>query len=313
MNQSFDNKTSKQLRQSKSLKYCSLMEEGSTKTIDDIKSKIDKFKRIKQQSQPEEILDFDVSREALKKYQPGHISKTLTHDTSSTSIGKSKPKPSLMQHQQQQSAGETSLFNINIKNIFKSTSNNAKERPSAASSIQTPSASGTREYIQWKQNSKEINNTISIGKKISNDNKLNLNQPQLDDQNRIKTQINLFVKQLNYTSTPSNTNGLLKETTHSYNNSNITHNNSKIILNSQNNNNLIINGLDSFQLSDSTRGKKYQKVIKSNSGPLSMIKLDEVKSIKSTLYIMTNEDLSKLPQDYIDELKDLACLINTVF
>lgn len=67
-----------------------------------------------------------------------------------------------------------------------------------------------------------------------------------------------------------------------------------------------------IDIRDSGKGKRrYFKTTKYKTMN-EILKYNEIKSIKSSIYTMTDEDINAIPQEYIDELKDLANLINSI-
>lgn len=137
-----------------------------------------------------------------------------------------------------------------------------------------------------------------------------------DNQNRIKTQINLFVKQLNYqennasvslSSTNKSSNSIKKNSNvpNTLYSNNYAMRNYNSLNNHQRNNDINPNTIALSEKRHDHHKTQYKTMNQ-------ILKYDEIKSIKSSIYTMTDEDINSIPQEYINQLKDLANLINTI-
>lgn len=225
----------------------SSLPQSKEQIISEIRNKIDTFKQIKNTNQQEDLLNFDVSREGLQNYYT-HSRKTIEEKTI---VPKSNSKPNILIENDNQ------FFGIDVKNMFKTTKRNEKQKSfEKPIKLKTMSQTTTnRKYIQIK-GLKEKENSHYTEENPNN--------------NKIKTQINLFVKQLNYndvTSSPLQTNG----------NYNITFNNNSNQFSTHSQ-----NGID----------------------------MNDVRNLKSSLISLSREDLKLLPSENKKELKELADIIN---
>lgn len=283
--------------------------------ITEIKSRIDTFKQIKSSHKPEDLLNFDVSREGLQHfYSKNHLNKKNLDETDSkplhtvdnrrvnedfdiSTIPKANSKPNILKGNDNTittskgSNENKNYFGVDLTKIFKSTKTNKQnnkvttyKHPSTINKGNT--LSGTRNYINLKSD-KQRKKTYDLKNYYNEDNVEN---------NKIKTQINLFVKQLNYNNTFGEGTQPISEAKNHVNKNKIT--NYPVEYGSNGNNpnyNFTFNNYDN-------ENKNQNK-----------LNINEIRNIKSCLICLTNDELRKIPNDYIQEIKELADIINTLF
>ena len=181
------------------------------------------------------------------------------------------------------------FLNIDIKNIFKSKNNNTLQKESKTHQKNKSS----REYITFNQ---KKNNYSNLNNFNSNNNGSNFQ----DDKNKIKNQINLFVKELNYNNKNFSNYSSANQTI------DINNNNNEPIINQKRNKSYYSNSF--LNNNNNTYQKNYKKI---KGAP--KISLLDIHSLKQSLLEMTNEDIENLPNEYINELKDLSKIINNFF
>jgi hypothetical protein len=185
------------------------------------------------------------------------------------------------------------FLNIDIKNIFKSKNNNTLQKESKSNQKNKSS----REYITFNQRKNNYSNLNNF-----NSNNNNYGSNFQDDKNKIKNQINLFVKELNY----NNNNKHFSNYSSTNQTIDINNNNNEPIINQKRNKSYNSN---SFL---NNNNNTYQKNYKNIRGTPKISLLD-IHSLKQNLLEMTNEDIQTLPNEYINELKDLSRIINNCF
>lgn len=169
----------------------SSLPQSKDQIISEIRNKIDTFKQIKNTNQPEDLLNFDISREGLQQYYTNTRKNNIDVIEDKSIVPKSNSKPNI------HIDNDNKYFGIDLKNMFKRAKRNEKQTSHPKPiKLKTMSQTTTnRKYIQIK-GFKEKEETHYTDENPNN--------------NKIKTQINLFVKQLNYndvTSSPLQTIG----------------------------------------------------------------------------------------------------------
>jgi len=264
--------------------------------ISEVKEKINEFKLNRQYNQPVDLLNFEVSREALSKYYKNNSSRDLNQsfnkikneiefNKNNESNKKEKNNNDLIfeKNKENKSNEKKNFLNIDIKNIFKSNNDNNKHHKNRKLNksfdkikIKNNNINNNnkKEYIKlfnFKENNDYINN--------NNEN----NEYNKDD--KIKTQINLFVKQLNFS--PSNNDD-----------ENSSNKKKKFQSKININNNNFYNNYSTFNPS-------------LNNNFNSNIKLEDIKKINK--YLININDPSLLNNDILSELKILNNKLNIIF
>lgn len=238
---------------------------NKTELLSEIKSKIKALKQMKSNHPQEDLLNFDVSREGLKQYySTGMIGKkespTLKKSASKKDISVKKDNTN-------------GFLDLNIKDIFKSNKNSKNEKNDVKEidSSKEKKPKTKREYIKINALKYNTNNKYSSAL---------VSEENVED-NKIKTQINLFVKQLNYNNTITTEKKKSRAKNHSISNYNITFNDKE--------------DFSSYNL-------KQKKEIN----------LNELKAIVSSFSSMTKEEMQNLSKEYISEMKKLGNTISSI-
>ena len=284
--------------------------------ITEIKSRIDTFKQIKSSHKPEDLLNFDVSREGLQHfYSKSHFNKKNLDETDTkplhtvdnrrsnedfdiSTIPKANSKPNILKGNDNTittskgSNENKNYFGVDLTKIFKNpktSKQTSKVTTYKQSSIinKGNTLSGTRNYINLKSD-KQRKKTYDLNNYYNEDSVEN---------NKIKTQINLFVKQLNYNNTFGEGSLQSSEPKIHVNKTKIT--NYPIEYGNSGSN---PNYNFTFNNSSDNESKNQTK-----------LNINEIRNIKSCLICLTNDELRKIPNDYVQEIKELADIINTLF
>ena len=252
--------------------------------ISEVKGKINEFKLNRQQNQPVDLLNFEVNRETLLKYYKNNSSRDLNRSFNQIKkeieLNDSKVEKNLNDLKYQNKNYENKNYekknylNIDIKNIFKNNNKNDNNNNNKNNSKLNKSF----DKIKIKNN--DYNNNKKEYIKIFNykENDYNNKNEENNKNDKIKTQINLFVKQLNFSP---------------FENSNKKKNKSKV----KNN--------DNFYNNYSTYNSTFNNILDSN------LKLEDIKKLNKNLDKINEPSL--LSNEIISELKILNNKLNIIF
>ena len=247
--------------------------------ISEVKGKINEFKLNRQQNQPVDLLNFEVNRETLSKYYKNNSSRDLNKSFNQIrkeiELNDSKIDKNLNdlkfqnKNYENKNYEKKNYLNIDIKNIFKNKNNNKNNKSKLNKSF---------DKITIKNN--DYNNNKKEYIKIFNykENDYNNNKNEENNKNdKIKTQINLFVKQLNFSP---------------FENSNKKKNKSKL------------NIKDNLYNNYSTFNSTFNNIFDS-------LKLEDIKKLNKNLDKINEPSL--LSNEIISELKILNNKLNIIF
>ncbi len=255
--------------------------------ISEVKGKINEFKLNRQQNQPVDLLNFEVNRETLSKYYKNNSSRDLNRSFNQIKkeieLNDSKVEKNLNDLKYQNKNYENKNYekknylNIDIKNIFKNNNKNDNNNNKNNSKLNK-----SFDKIKIKNNDYNNNNNKKEYIKIFNYKENDYNNNNKNEENnkndKIKTQINLFVKQLNFSP---------------FENSNKKKNKSKV----KNN--------DNFYNNYSTYNSTFNNILDSN------LKLEDIKKLNKNLDKINEPSL--LSNEIISELKILNNKLNIIF
>ena len=247
--------------------------------ISEVKGKINEFKLNRQQNQPVDLLNFEVNRETLSKYYKNNSSRDLNRSFNQIKkeieLNDSKVEKNLNDLKYQNKNYENKNYekknylNIDIKNIFKNKNNNKNN-----SKLNKSFDKITIKNNDYNNNKKEY---IKIFNYKENDYNNNNKNEENNKNDKIKTQINLFVKQLNFSP---------------FENSNKKKNKSKL------------NIKDNLYNNYSTFNSTFNNIFDS-------LKLEDIKKLNKNLDKINEPSL--LSNEIISELKILNNKLNIIF
>ena len=247
--------------------------------ISEVKGKINEFKLNRQQNQPVDLLNFEVNRETLSKYYKNNSSRDLNRSFNQIKkeieLNDSKVEKNLNDLKYQNKNYENKNYekknylNIDIKNIFKNKNNNKNN-----SRLNKSFDKITIKNNDYNNNKKEY---IKIFNYKENDYNNNNKNEENNKNDKIKTQINLFVKQLNFSP---------------FENSNKKKNKSKL------------NIKDNLYNNYSTFNSTFNNIFDS-------LKLEDIKKLNKNLDKINEPSL--LSNEIISELKILNNKLNIIF
>ena len=254
--------------------------------ISEVKGKINEFKLNRQQNQPVDLLNFEVNRETLSKYYKNNSSRDLNRSFNQIKkeieLNDSKVEKNLNDLKYQNKNYENKNYekknylNIDIKNIFKNNNKNDNNNNNKNNSKLNKSFDKIKiKNNDYNNNKKEY---IKIFNYKENDYNNNNKNEKNNKNDKIKTQINLFVKQLNFSP---------------FENSNKKKNKSKV----KNN--------DNFYNNYSTYNSTFNNILDSN------LKLEDIKKLNKNLDKINEPSL--LSNEIISELKILNNKLNIIF
>jgi hypothetical protein len=242
--------------------------------ISEVKGKNNEFKLNRQQNQPVDLLNFEVNRETLSKYYKNNSSRDLNRSFNQIKkeieLNDSKVEKNLNDLKYQNKNYEKKNYlNIDIKNIFKNKNNNKNN-----SKLNKSFDKITIKNNDYNNNKKEY---IKIFNYKENDYNNNNKNEENNKNDKIKTQINLFVKQLNFSP---------------FENSNKKKNKSKL------------NIKDNIYNNYSTFNSTFNNIFDS-------LKLEDIKKLNKNLDKINEPSL--LSNEIISELKILNNKLNIIF
>ena len=253
--------------------------------ISEVKGKINEFKLNRQQNQPVDLLNFEVNRETLLKYYKNNSSRDLNRSFNQIKkeieLNDSKVEKNLNDLKYQNKNYENKNYekknylNIDIKNIFKNNNKNDNNNNKNNSKLNKSFDKIKIKNNDYNNNKKEY---IKIFNYKENDYNNNNKNEENNKNDKIKTQINLFVKQLNFSP---------------FENSNKKKNKSKV----KNN--------DNFYNNYSTYNSTFNNILDSN------LKLEDIKKLNKNLDKINEPSL--LSNEIISELKILNNKLNIIF
>ena len=254
--------------------------------ISEVKGKINEFKLNRQQNQPVDLLNFEVNRETLSKYYKNNSSRDLNRSFNQIKkeieLNDSKVEKNLNDLKYQNKNYENKNYekknylNIDIKNIFKNNNKNDNNNNNKNNSKLNKSFDKIKiKNNDYNNNKKEY---IKIFNYKENDYNNNNKNEENNKNDKIKTQINLFVKQLNFSP---------------FENSNKKKNKSKVKIN------------DNFYNNYSTYNSTFNNILDSN------LKLEDIKKLNKNLDKINEPSL--LSNEIISELKILNNKLNIIF
>ena len=253
--------------------------------ISEVKGKINEFKLNRQQNQPVDLLNFEVNRETLSKYYKNNSSRDLNRSFNQIKkeieLNDSKVEKNLNDLKYQNKNYENKNYekknylNIDIKNIFKNNNKNDNNNNKNNSKLNKSFDKIKIKNNDYNNNKKEY---IKIFNYKENDYNNNNKNEENNKNDKIKTQINLFVKQLNFSP---------------FENSNKKKNKSKV----KNN--------DNFYNNYSTYNSTFNNILDSN------LKLEDIKKLNKNLDKINEPSL--LSNEIISELKILNNKLNIIF
>ena len=248
--------------------------------ISEVKGKINEFKLNRQQNQPVDLLNFEVNRETLSKYYKNNSSRDLNRSFNQIKkeieLNDSKVEKNLNDLKYQNKNYEKKNYlNIDIKNIFKNNNKNNDDNNKNNSKLNKSFDKIKIKNNDYNNNKKEY---IKIFNYKENDYNNNNKNEENNKNDKIKTQINLFVKQLNFSP---------------FENSNKKKNKSKV----KNN--------DNFYNNYSTYNSTFNNILDSN------LKLEDIKKLNKNLDKINEPSL--LSNEIISELKILNNKLNIIF
>ena len=248
--------------------------------ISEVKGKINEFKLNRQQNQPVDLLNFEVNRETLSKYYKNNSSRDLNRSFNQIKkeieLNDSKVEKNLNDLKYQNKNYEKKNYlNIDIKNIFKNNNKNDNNNNKNNSKLNKSFDKIKIKNNDYNNNKKEY---IKIFNYKENDYNNNNKNEENNKNDKIKTQINLFVKQLNFSP---------------FENSNKKKNKSKV----KNN--------DNFYNNYSTYNSTFNNILDSN------LKLEDIKKLNKNLDKINEPSL--LSNEIISELKILNNKLNIIF
>ena len=253
--------------------------------ISEVKGKINEFKLNRQQNQPVDLLNFEVNRETLSKYYKNNSSRDLNRSFNQIKkeieLNDSKVEKNLNDLKYQNKNYENKNYekknylNIDIKNIFKNNNKNNDDNNKNNSKLNKSFDKIKIKNNDYNNNKKEY---IKIFNYKENDYNNNNKNEENNKNDKIKTQINLFVKQLNFSP---------------FENSNKKKNKSKV----KNN--------DNFYNNYSTYNSTFNNILDSN------LKLEDIKKLNKNLDKINEPSL--LSNEIISELKILNNKLNIIF
>ena len=253
--------------------------------ISEVKGKINEFKLNRQQNQPVDLLNFEVNRETLSKYYKNNSSRDLNRSFNQIKkeieLNDSKVEKNLNDLKYQNKNYENKNYekknylNIDIKNIFKNKNKNDNNNNKNNSKLNKSFDKIKIKNNDYNNNKKEY---IKIFNYKENDYNNNNKNEENNKNDKIKTQINLFVKQLNFSP---------------FENSNKKKNKSKV----KNN--------DNFYNNYSTYNSTFNNILDSN------LKLEDIKKLNKNLDKINEPSL--LSNEIISELKILNNKLNIIF
>ena len=248
--------------------------------ISEVKGKINEFKLNRQQNQPVDLLNFEVNRETLSKYYKNNSSRDLNRSFNQIKkeieLNDSKVEKNLNDLKYQNKNYEKKNYlNIDIKNIFKNNNKNDNNNNKNNSKLNKSFDKIKIKNNDYNNNKKEY---IKIFNYKENDYNNNNKNEENNKNDKIKTQINLFVKQLNFSP---------------FENSNKKKNKSKVKIN------------DNFYNNYSTYNSTFNNILDSN------LKLEDIKKLNKNLDKINEPSL--LSNEIISELKILNNKLNIIF
>jgi hypothetical protein len=266
------------------IQYKKIHDGNKGEIISEVKGKINEFKLNRQQNQPVDLLNFEVNRETLSKYYKNNSSRDLNRSFNQIKkeieLNDSKVEKNLndLKYQnknyEKKNYQKKNYLNIDIKNIFKNNNKNDNNNNKNNSKL-------NKSFDKIKIKNNDYNNNKKEYIKIFNykENDYNNNKNEENNKNdKIKTQINLFVKQLNFSP---------------FENSNKKKNKSKV----KNN--------DNFYNNYSTYNSTFNNILDSN------LKLEDIKKLNKNLDKINEPSL--LSNEIISELKILNNKLNIIF
>ena len=260
------------------IQYKKIHDGNKGEIISEVKGKINEFKLNRQQNQPIDLLNFEVNRETLSKYYKNNSSRDLNKSFNQIrkeiELNDSKIDKNLNdlkfqnKNYENKNYEKKNYLNIDIKNIFKNKNNNKNN-----SKLNKSFDKITIKNNDYNNNKKEY---IKIFNYKENDYNNNKNEEN-NKNDKIKTQINLFVKQLNFSP---------------FENSNKKKNKSKL------------NIKDNLYNNYSTFNSTFNNIFDS-------LKLEDIKKLNKNLDKINEPSL--LSNEIISELKILNNKLNIIF
>ena len=262
------------------IQYKKIHDGNKGEIISEVKGKINEFKLNRQQNQPVDLLNFEVNRETLSKYYKNNSSRDLNRSFNQIKkeieLNDSKVEKNLNDLKYQNKNYEKKNYlNIDIKNIFKNNNKNNDDNNKNNSKLNKSFDKIKIKNNDYNNNKKEY---IKIFNYKENDYNNNNKNEENNKNDKIKTQINLFVKQLNFSP---------------FENSNKKKNKSKV----KNN--------DNFYNNYSTYNSTFNNILDSN------LKLEDIKKLNKNLDKINEPSL--LSNEIISELKILNNKLNIIF
>ena len=261
------------------IQYKKIHDGNKGEIISEVKGKINEFKLNRQQNQPVDLLNFEVNRQTLSKYYKNNSSRDLNKSFNQIrkeiELNDSKIDKNLNdlkfqnKNYENKNYEKKNYLNIDIKNIFKNKNNNKNN-----SKLNKSFDKITIKNNDYNNNKKEY---IKIFNYKENDYNNNNKNEENNKNDKIKTQINLFVKQLNFSP---------------FENSNKKKNKSKL------------NIKDNLYNNYSTFNSTFNNIFDS-------LKLEDIKKLNKNLDKINQPSL--LSNDIISELKILNNKLNIIF
>ena len=261
------------------IQYKKIHDGNKGEIISEVKGKINEFKLNRQQNQPVDLLNFEVNRETLSKYYKNNSSRDLNKSFNQIrkeiELNDSKIDKNLNdlkfqnKNYENKNYEKKNYLNIDIKNIFKNKNNNKNN-----SKLNKSFDKITIKNNDYNNNKKEY---IKIFNYKENDYNNNNKNEENNKNDKIKTQINLFVKQLNFSP---------------FENSNKKKNKSKL------------NIKDNLYNNYSTFNSTFNNIFDS-------LKLEDIKKLNKNLDKINEPSL--LSNEIISELKILNNKLNIIF